>query len=130
MHTPMVYLYNLESEKGKKIKAMCLLLKIRVRTVKKEEYGLELSVLTGQNEQPSLSREVTGFDDEMILMVHFTNAMVHTFLQEFRRKGIAPVALKAVLTQSNAQWDSAQLHTELLREHEAMFQGKAAHKPE
>lgn len=130
MNTPMVYLYNLESDKGSKIKAMCLLQKIRVSTVKKEEYGLTLSVLTGKEGQPQLPREVTGFDDEMILMVNFTNAMVHTFLQEFRRKGIAPVALKAILTQSNAKWDSVQLHEELLREHEVMFKGKAAHKPE
>lgn len=130
MNTPLVCLYNLDSEKGKKIKALCLLLKIRVRPVKKEEYGLTLSVLTGKEEQPAQSREAADFDDEMILMVNFTNAMVNTFLQEFRRKGIKPVALKAVLTQSNAGWDSAQLNTELRREHEAMFKGKTAHTPE
>ena len=66
----------------------------------------------------------------MILMSNFTNAMVNSFLQEFRKRGIKPVALKAILTESNAQWNSAQLHTELLREHEAMFGGKTAHAPE
>ena len=33
MNMPIVYLYNLETEKGGKIKTLCLLLKIRVRPV-------------------------------------------------------------------------------------------------
>lgn len=130
MNMPIVYLYNLETEKGGKIKTLCLLLKIRVRPVNKGEYGLKLAVLTGKEEPAALPDEVLDFDDEMILMSNFTNAMVNSFLQEFRKRGIKPVALKAILTESNAQWNSAQLHTELLREHEAMFRGKTAHAPE
>lgn len=130
MNIPIVYLYNLDTDKGRKIKALCLLLKIRVRPVNKEEYGLKLAVLTGKEAPAAPSGEVQDFDDEMILMVNFTSAMVNSFLQEFRKKGIKPVALKAILTESNAHWNSAQLHTELLREHEAMFGGKTAHKPE
>lgn len=130
MNMPIVYLYNLDTEKGRKIKALCLLLKIRVRPVNKEEYGLKLSALTGKGAPEALPGEAQNFDDEMILMVNFTNAMVTSFLQEFRRKGIRPVALKAILTESNADWNSVQLHTELLREHEAMFGGKTAHTPE
>ena len=34
------------------------------------------------------------------------------------------IALKAVMTPSNADWDSVKLHDEILREHTAMHQKK------
>ena len=46
------------------------------------------------------------------------------FLGLFRRMGIAPVALKAMLTPTNAAWDSEKLHEELAGEHRAMTSGE------
>ena len=68
-----------------------------------------------------------GFEDEMLMMANFPAGMMNTFLGLFRRMGIAPVALKAVLTPVNAEWDSVRLHEELLREHEAAAKGGKAH---
>lgn len=127
MNTPMVCLYNLDAQKGAKIKTMCLLLKIRVKTVTKEEYLQKLSVLTGRDEPGNPVEGSGDFSDEMILMVNFTNAAVNNFLQEFRKRKIPAVSLKAVLTETNAEWNSIQLHDELLKEHEAMLRGRAAH---
>lgn len=129
MNNPMVCLYNLDTQKEAKIKAMCLLQGIRVKTVAKEDYRLRLSVLTGQDkENPDVPLADCGdFSDEMILMVNFTNAAVTHFLQEYRRRKIPAVALKAVLTATNAVWNSKELHEELLKEHEAMLRGRAAH---
>ena len=41
---------------------------------------------------------------------------------------VAPVALKAVLTETNAGWDSVRLHEELCRERDALSRGGKAHR--
>ena len=41
-------------------------------------------------------------------------------LDALRRNRIQGIALKAVLTTTNADWDSVKLRDELMREHEAM----------
>ena len=58
--------------------------------------------------------------EEMLVMANFPTRLLDTFLQKYRRKKLAPIALKAVLTETNLRWDSLQLHEELKREHEAM----------
>ena len=45
-------------------------------------------------------------------------AALDAFLRGFRQSGMAPVALKAVLTPSNAAWSSTPLCAELRREHD------------
>ena len=47
-----------------------------------------------------------------------------------RRAGVRPVALKAVLTPTNAAWDSNALYAELCKEREAISAGSASvHTP-
>ena len=59
-------------------------------------------------------------------MAHFPPALVQAFLQGLRRAGVRPGGLKAVLTPTNAQWDSLALYTELCREREAISQARRA----
>lgn len=127
MNAPTVLLYNLETEKGRKIKLLCLTLKLRARSVAPEEYGLSLSGLL-KGEKPPEGSAGGGFQDEMLVMANLSGAQADRFLQGFRRKKIPPVGLKAVLTPTNAEWDSARLHDELRLEHEAMLRGESAHE--
>lgn len=124
MSAPLVLLYNLDTPKGAKIRRMCLPLKIRTRLVPKEAYGLPLSALA-EGAQPA--GDGADFDDELLLMINFTGEQLNAFLEGFRRNHIPPVALKAVLTETNRDWTSAVLRTELIREREAIAQGGAAH---
>ncbi|MFR8977298.1 MAG: DUF3783 domain-containing protein [Christensenellales bacterium] len=72
-----------------------------------------------------------GFEDEMLVMANFPAEMMNAFLGLFRRMGIAPVALKAMLTPTNAAWDSEKLHAEIAGEHQAMMNGKEKrHQPD
>lgn len=124
MSAPLVLLYNLDTPKGAKIRRMCLPLKIRTRLVPKEAYGLTLSALA-EGAQPAGTGE--DFDDELLLMINFTGGQLNAFLEGFRRNHIPPVALKAVLTETNRDWTSAALRTELIREREAVQRGESAH---
>lgn len=129
METPTVLLYNLDSGKGRKIKMLCLVLKMRARTVLPEEYGLSLgSLLAG--EKPGEEEAGLDFPEEMLVMANLSNPQMNRFLQGMRQKKIPPVALKAVLTPTNAGWDSRRLRDELKLEHEAMLRGESAHGKE
>ena len=126
MKQAVLLCYNLAPEKAQKIRLAAMRLKIRVRPVAKEEYGQTLAALCGMEETTDAAYGGVGFEDEMLVMANFPAAMMNTFLGLFRRMGIAPVALKAILTPTNAQWDSEKLHAEIASEHEAMMKGNGA----
>ena len=129
MNHPMVLLYNLNNEKGGKIRRMCLPLGLRSRLVEPAEYGLTLSQLVeGQTPETPWAGEC--FSDEQLLLVNCPGPLLDRFLQGFRRNKIPPVGLKAVLTPTNSGWTSLELREELAREREAIRQGQGAHSKE
>ncbi|MBM6723853.1 DUF3783 domain-containing protein [Pseudoflavonifractor phocaeensis] len=129
MNHPMVLLYNLNNEKGGKIRRMCLPLGLRTRLVEPAEYGLTLSQLVeGQTPETPWAGEC--FSDELLLLVNCPGPLLDRFLQGFRRNKIPPVGLKAVLTPTNSGWTSLELREELAKEREAIRQGQGAHSKE
>ena len=127
MKQPVLLMYNLSGERARAISMAAMRLKIRVRRVEPEEYGLPLAILCGLEEASAESaRAVQPFEDEMLVMALFPAGMMNAFLQGMRRMGTAPVALKAVLTPTNAAWDSVRLREELAREREAIYAGASA----
>ena len=126
MSHPVVLLYNLNSEKGRKIRRMCLPLKLRTRLVEPAEYGLSLNDLAA-GRAPETPWTGESFSDEVLLLVNCPGPLLDQFLQGFRRNKIPPVSLKAVLTPTNGAWNSLQLREELAREREAIRRGQGAH---
>ena len=121
MKQPVLLMYNLSGERARAISMAAMRLKIRVRRVASEEYGLPLAILCGLEAEAPEAVQVQPFEDEMLVMALFPAGMMNAFLQAMRRMGVAPVALKAVLTPTNAAWDSVRLHEELSREREAIL---------
>lgn len=121
MNHPILLLYNFKNEgpKNDVIRLLCVRLGIKVRPVTQHEYAQRLSALAGM-EKDDTPYTGAGFADEMLVFVGFTNELLDAFLQGYRGAKIPPVPLKAVLTQSNALWNSLQLREELLRENEAI----------
>lgn len=129
MNHPMVLLYNLNNEKGGKIRRMCLPLGLRSRLVEPAEYSLTLSQLVeGQTPETPWAGEC--FSEELLLLVNCPGPLLDRFLQGFRRNKIPPVGLKAVLTPTNSGWTSLELREELAKEREAIRQGQGAHGKE
>ena len=124
MKQPVLLCYNLTGEKMQKIRLAAMRLKIRVRPVEKVEYAQTIAALCGAEDAREAAYTGAGFEDEMLVMANFPAGMMNTFLGLFRRMGIAPVALKAMLTPTNAAWDSEKLHEELAGEHRAMTSGE------
>ena len=126
--TPTVLLYNLENEKGRKIKTLCLTLKLRARSVGVEDFGQPLDSVLGL--EPALDAPGEGemFSDEMMVMAGLSSHQMNSLLQGFRKKKIPPVELKAVLTATNGHWDGYKLREELYLEHQAMLRGENLHE--
>lgn len=126
--TPTVLLYNLDSEKGRKIKTLCLTLKLRAKTVGPEEFSQTLEAVLGLAPQEEAGEGGEPFSQEMLVMAGRSSQQMNQLLQGMRRKKIPPVELKAVLTASNGSWNAYQLHRELSLEHEAMLRGENLHE--
>ena len=121
-----VLLYNLNNEKGRKIRFLLVRLGMRIRVIEKEDYGKPLGVLAGMKDV-TLENEnapVEDFDDEMMVLYRFSDKRLDAFLQGMRKEGIERVDLKAVLTPTNCRWNSWQLFQEIQEEHRTMTGGK------
>lgn len=123
----LLLMYNLSPARQGAVRMLCARLKIRVRAVEASEYAEKLSALAGMEEKRNEPFSGEPFADEMLLMAGFAPQTLDALLRAFRSYRVAPMALKAVLTPVNAEWDSVRLHEELLREHEATAKGGKAH---
>ena len=124
MKPPVLLCYNLQGDKAGKIKLTAMRFSIRIRVVNAEEYTQSIAALCGLEPMTEERYEGEGFTDEMLVLANFPNSLASQFLQAFRRGKIPPVALKAMLTPTNAQWSSLTLHGELSQENKA-FEEKA-----
>ena len=97
---------------------------MRLREVERREYARPLAELVESG--PEGDWEGEAFDEEMLVMAHFPPALMQAFLQGLRRAGVRPGGLKAMLTPTNAQWDSLALYRELCKEREAISHGAAS----
>lgn len=127
MSQPLVLLYEMQEAERLKLKMLCISLHIRTKTVLQEEYRAKLVSLAGLTEKEQTENGTEALGEPMLVMAHFTQKLLDQFLQDFRRKKIAPVSLKAVLTPHNQGWDSYQLFAELQQERAAM-EGNTAEK--
>ena len=120
--TGTVYFYNLNSAKGRQIRILCLKLGLRIHAVDKSQYMEKIGAVAGVAGYTCSGEqyEGEGFLDEMLLLKGFNNGLLDRFLQGFRAMKIEPVGLKAVLTESNCEWNSLELHDELVKERQAM----------
>ena len=121
-----VLLYNLNNEKGRKIRFLLVRLGMLTRVIEKEDYGKPLGVLAGMKDVTLENEDapVEDFDDEMMVLYRFSDKRLDAFLQGMRKEGIERVDLKAVLTPTNCRWNSWQLFQEIQEEHRTMTGGK------
>ncbi len=110
---PTVLCYNLNGERFRRVHLIALRHGIRLRPVKKEEYGHTIAALLDMEAGPDVVYDGEGFDREMLLMAHFPSPLINSFLNAFRQTKTPSVKLKCVLTENNQKWDSIYLHKEL-----------------
>jgi len=117
---PIILLYNIRPDKLQTIRFLTVKLGLKSRVVAPEEYLQPIGYLLGlEGFSPVENAAECSFSDEMLLLAGLSDIQTDQLLTGLRLNR-TPVALKAVLTQTNAAWSSLSLHEELVREHEAM----------
>ncbi len=117
-----VLLYNFtDKERADKVKFIFVLMGIKIRSVRKEDYLQPVGALSGVADisRTDAVYDGEGFDGEMLVICGLTDPQMDQMLAYFRREGIR-IPLKAALTPTNMHWNSLELHDELVREHEAV----------
>ena len=124
-------LFNIRGDKLRRIRMLSFKLGLRCLEVAPENFSKTLGALCGRAEDiPAVDTDdAPVFGGEMLVMDGLSSAQFHGLLDGLRRERAA-VALKAVVTESNARWSAARLYRELSAEHEAMekLKGKSIHR--
>lgn len=120
MNAPQILMYNLDNPRKLKILMICGQLKIKAHSVAVSDYAQPIGALAGLRNRTDAVYSGAGFPEEMLLMANFSGALLNSFLNAMRQNRLPGIPLKAVLTDTNADWDSVRLHDEILREHIAM----------
>lgn len=129
MAASIILAFNMPPEKLGRLRILAARVKARLRAVEANEHGRTLGDIAAALPTDSAAAECAQeFEDEMLVMANLTGAQLNLFLGDFKRFGIAPVALKAVMTATNAGWTPVQLHRELCAEREAFAKGFSAHE--
>lgn len=118
MAVETVLMYNCNDEQWAKLRQIFLMLRVRIRPVEADQYGLTLEELLGRSEEKAPVEE--EFSDPMLVFCNLPHEKLDHLLTAMGRAGLPRIALKAMLTPTNRTWTSQQLWTELRREHEAM----------
>lgn len=118
MAVETVLMYNCDDEQWAKLRQIFLMLRVRIRPVEADQYGLTLEDLLGRSEEKAPVEE--EFSDPMLVFCNLPHEKLDHLLTAMGRAGLPRIALKAMLTPTNRTWTSQQLWTELRQEHEAM----------
>lgn len=131
MAAPMILAFNIPPEKLGRLRLLVARIKARLRPVGPDEHQRKLADIIASPVAAAQGDAVpadAGFGDEMLVMAGLTGAQMNLFLGDFKRFGIPPIPLKAVLTVTNAEWTPVELHRELCAEREAFARGFSAHE--
>ena len=115
----LVLMCGMPQTRIEEIEKLFRALKFRCKKISRTFYSQSVGFL---GEVPGTKKNSSRYDgadftQEMIIMCDFDENDLDSFLAEFKKQGVSPVDLKAVLTPNNLTWTVTQLYGELLREH-------------
>ena len=121
---PTLLLCNIPAEKMGVLRLLSVRLGLKLTAVPPERQGLTVEALC--NGDTAESAADAPFTEELLVLCGVGAGAMNLLLAELRRRHV-PIALKAVMTPTNAAWTVQQLHAELCREREAIAKGESAH---
>lgn len=121
---PTLLLCNIPAEKMGVLRLLSVRLGLKLTPVPPERQGLTVEALV--NGVAAEAAAGAPFAEELLVLCGVGAGAMNLLLTELHRRRV-PIALKAVMTPTNAAWTMQQLHAELCREREAIEKGESAH---
>ena len=125
MSRPTILTCHFSDARLSKLRFICMKLGLAVKPVPAEELCQPIGALCGLSERIEAA-PAEDFAEELLIFCHMDNAAVNRFLTTAKQLRFAPVALKAILTPTNAAWTPVRLCAELKQEREAVLKGGSA----
>ena len=119
MRAGTILLYNCSGPEFSKLRQIFAMLRLRMRPVSPEQYHLSLEELAQGKGEAGPAGEET-IPEAMLVFCGLNQALLHQVLEVIRVAKLPPIPLKAVLTETNREWDSLRLHQELCKEQAAI----------
>lgn len=126
IHSTLVIYHIQNRKKEKQLTDLCRRLGIRTRALKASDYNMEVGVLAGIHKAGMSAHEKApeGYQlPDILIFSGLSDAVLDTFLAEYKKAGIEPTGLKSVVTPHNLTWTVYELTAELIRERTAMLLG-------
>lgn len=122
-------IYNIDNQdKEKQLVEFCRQLGYNARKIKPSDADSSVGSIAGIKISNTMSRKEKaplGYKfPEVIIFSGISDGDLDIFLAEYKKAGIEPVPLKAVVTQHNISWSLYELVKELQRERIAMMLGR------
>lgn len=112
-------MYNCSGPEFSKLRQIFAMLRLRMRPVEPERYHLPLEQLAEGKGEPA-AQPAQAIPEAMLVFCGLNDALLNQVLEVIRMAKLPPIPLKAVMTETNREWDTRQLHEELLKEREAI----------
>lgn len=111
--------FRLDRDKHNMLQEICVRLGIKNICVGRRDYAQKLGALAGVAGFSKDQKKYTGpeFPAEMLVFSGMNSGQVDIFLDEYKKTGLAPIGLKAVITANNVFWTAETLFQEIMREH-------------
>lgn len=124
-----------ETSKEKQVVNLCRKLGLKTRKLKDSDAKITVGTLTGNgkiNASPDNQMLNTANQNvpmgyslpELIVFSGLKDNKLDEFLAEYKKMGISPIGLKAVVTIHNVNWTMYELAEELVRERISIMYGK------
>ena len=120
---PLILYRINDPETVQRLNTLCRSLHFRTKPVTAADAGRTVGALCGRRDVPQTAGKVpAGYSlPELLIFSELSEAALDLFLAAWRREGIPPVALKAIVTPHNAKWPLYALTDELQQERAAML---------
>lgn len=126
----VLYYYPDTSDKTRLLKGVLVRMGIRIKNITPSQVNEIVGSLAGlpgfEMEKNSEGREKLEepfpvIPEEMLVLHGFSSPRLDELLGQLRKAKVPPIALKAVLTESNCKWTFYQLYQEIKAEHEKLY---------
>ena len=117
-----ILIYNCSGAPFSKLKQIFAMLRLRMRVVEPSRYHISLGELAQGKGEPGAEAE--PLPEPMLVFCYMPQALLNQVLEVIRVAKLPPISLKAVLTDTNQDWNTHQLYEELLKERNS-FAGEA-----